>query len=64
MTTQFSGSEGDDAILEVQQNGGAVSLYIYYPGEQSVGSRIHFDRTDMPKVIDNLHTLVDNFQDA
>ncbi len=49
MITIFESSEKDDTVMEINQTSSQVSFYIYYPGEESVGSRISFDRTESEK---------------
>jgi hypothetical protein len=49
MITIFESSEKDDTVMEINQTSSKVSFYIYYPGEESVGSRISFDRTESEK---------------
>jgi len=58
MITIFESSEKDDTVMEINQTSSKVSFYIYYPGEESVGSRINFDRTDIRKVIIHLQNIL------
>jgi hypothetical protein len=63
MTARFEGSDNDDAVLEVHQASSLVTFYIYYPGEESVGSRINFNRSTIQKVIDHLENILIELHD-
>lgn len=59
MITRFEGADAENSVMEIHQKSSAVTFYIYYPGEESVGSRISLKKSEISRMIDHLQNILD-----